>query len=58
MDNASAYGAEDCRFDPCLDREIFLSILKLTAPFFPTFYSPNLLRLFLSKFYIEYMLIL
>ena len=20
MDNASAYGAEDCRFDPCLDR--------------------------------------
>ena len=24
MDNASAYGAEDCRFDPCLDREIFL----------------------------------
>ena len=24
MDNASAYGAEDCRFDPCLDR-FFLS---------------------------------
>ncbi len=25
MDNASAYGAEDCRFDPCLDR-FFLKI--------------------------------
>jgi hypothetical protein len=24
MDNASAYGAEDCRFDPCLDRKTFL----------------------------------
>ncbi len=23
MDNASAYGAEDCRFDPCLDRFFF-----------------------------------
>ncbi len=25
MDNASAYGAEDCRFDPCLDRFFFFS---------------------------------
>ena len=26
MDNASAYGAEDCRFDPCQDR--FVLFLK------------------------------
>ncbi len=25
MDNASAYGAEDCRFDPCMDR-FFLNL--------------------------------
>ena len=24
MDNASAYGAEDCRFESCLDRKVFL----------------------------------
>ncbi len=31
MDNASAYGAEDCRFDPCLDRYflIICNFLKL-----------------------------
>jgi hypothetical protein len=27
MDNASDYGSEDCRFESCQDREIFLVIM-------------------------------
>ncbi len=51
MDNASAYGAEDCRFDPCQDR--FFSLIIIIKNNYNIFSMPFNLTLLVASFCLQ-----